>query len=167
MGLLFGDEGDVGWDVAPEITGKHAGLDEGKLRNAQVLIEQGVVEFFLFSFLVGFDDEFASGVGEFNGSAFSLVEVCLRNLLAVDQGDGKSVCEPGAKFFHDVKCKGGAVCAVDMEEADKGIESGGGECCNAIVTNECVEEGEEAVDAISRGTAVAGGEQEVVALFFE
>lgn len=62
-----------------------------------------MVEALLFAFLIGFDDKFAPGVGEFHGPAFPPGEMAGLYLLAVDKCDREAVREPGAEFFHEVE----------------------------------------------------------------
>ena len=65
--------------------------------------KQRMVEALLFAFLVGFDDQFAAGVGKFHGPAFAQGEMVGLYLLAVDECDREAVSQPGAEFFHEVE----------------------------------------------------------------
>jgi hypothetical protein len=136
---LFGDEGQVIRQIGAKVAGQEARLDEGQLGNAQVLVQQRMVEALLFAFLVGFDDKFAPGVGEFHGSAFAHGEMVGLNLLSVDECDGEAVSKPGAEFFHEVEGEGGAIGSVHMEKPNEWIEADAGERGDTIVTHKGVE----------------------------
>ncbi len=122
---------------------------------------------FFFSFLVSFDDGFPGVGGQFHGAAFAELEIVWGELLPVDERDGEAVGQPGAEFFHEVEGEGRAVCPFGVEESDEWIEPCDGECGNAIVSDEGVEEGEEAVDAVAWGAAGAGEKGEFFFLLFE
>lgn len=125
------------------------------------------MEGFAFTFLVGFDKGFASFGGKFDSTALAHGEVAGLNLLAVDEGDGEAVSKPGAEFFHEVEGKGRAVGTFGVKEADEGVKTGNGEGTDAIVSDESVKEGKEAIDAVEGGLPGAAAEEEVSLLLFE
>ena len=58
---LFRNEWDIVRDVAAQVPGQNPRLYEWHLGNAQVLIEQRMIQRLLLSLLVGGDDELAAG----------------------------------------------------------------------------------------------------------
>ena len=109
--------------------------------------------------LVGGEDAFAGGVFEAHGVAGG-DEIAGIDDAFVDEGEDGGFGDEGAEFFHEVEGEGGLAEAGLVEKADVGIEadSVGGE--DAIFGEEAVEEGEEGVDGIAGGAAVALAEVE-------
>ena len=82
-------------------------------------------------------------------------------LDAIDEGEGEAVGEGCAKFFHEVKSEARAARAKGVEEADLRVESDTFCRADAVVREECVEEGEECVHGVAWWAAVAVGDMEV------
>ena len=165
--LSFRNQRDVIRNIAAQMTGEDASLNERQLAEAQILIQQRMVQGFLFALLVGGDDAFAPGVGEFDRAAFAQLEIIRADLLAVDERDRQAVGEPRAKLFHQVQRQRGSVRAFDVQIADEGVQPDAGQRRDAIVAHEGVKETEQAVDAVPWRTARANGEGKLVALLFE
>jgi hypothetical protein len=121
------------------VAGQEARLNKGQLGNAKVLIKQGMVQAFLFAFLVGFDDKFAPGVSEFHSAAFAQVEMAGLYLLTVDKCDRQAIRQPGAEFFHEVQGERRAIWTIHMQEPDEWVEADAGQSGDAIVSHEGVE----------------------------
>ena len=154
-------------EVSSEVAGEEAGLDREELLEADFLLEQGMVQFSLFAFLPSLDDFSSAFVGELDGAAFAFIKMFGLDLLAVDEGDGEAVGEPGAEFFHEVERGCRPAGPGGVEPADVGVEPGGGEGGETVVAQEGVEKGEEAVDFVARRAARAEGEGERLPLLLE
>ena len=147
--------------------GQNPGLDERHLCHTKILVQQRVVQFLLFSFLIGFDDPLAAGIGEFHGATFTDRKIAGADLLPVDQRDGQPVAQPGPEFFHQIQCQRRAIGPVHVQKPDKRIQAGRRQSSDAVVTDQGIKEGEQTVDAVSGRAAAARSEQEIVALLFE
>lgn len=163
----MGTRGDVVGKIAPQITRQDAGLDEGHLAQAQILVEQRVLQPLLLALLVGADDRFAAGLGELDRPPFPSPEVLGADLLSVDQRDGQAVGQPGPEFLHQIERQGRPVRPVGVQKADERVEAGGGQGGDAVVSDQGVEEREQAVDPVPRRASGAVAEGEVVALLLE
>ncbi len=163
VGLLFGEEGGVGVDVATEVAGEEPGLEVGEEADGGFFVEEGVADFLLFAFLPMGEDGFSGVFFEEDSSVFHSLEIVGGDLLAVDQGEGGTVGKEGAEFFHEVEGEGGAPGAFPVEEADLRVQSCGFRRAAAVVGEEGVEEGEKGVDGIQGRSAAAAGKGEGVA----
>ena len=161
---LFPLKGRVGVKVAPEVAGEQQGLRVEEQADGEFFSEIGVLHFFLFSFLPGGEDFFASVVGEEHGAVFKGAKVFGLDLLAVHQAEGKAVGQGDAKFFHQVEREAFASGAVAVQVADGGVESVRGERAGGVEAEECVEVGEERVEGVEGRAAVAFAKGEVFAL---
>ena len=85
--------------------------------------------------------------------------------MAVDEGEGETVCEEGAELFHEIEREGVAAGAGLVEEAGLRVEANGFTCGAAVVGEEDVEKGEEGVGAVERGAfgAAFQGESGIIA----
>ena len=68
------------------MAGEDASLNEGQLTEPQVLIEQWVIQGFLFALLIRRDHAFAPGFGEFDRAAFALEVGALSELVKTKFG---------------------------------------------------------------------------------
>jgi len=57
---LFGDEGKIVYAIIAQDAGKESSLDEEVASDSDLLIEDGMLERFAFTFLVSLDESFAS-----------------------------------------------------------------------------------------------------------
>ena len=140
-GGLFGYQRHIVEYVAPKMASQDAGLDKGKLGDTEVLVQQRMIEAFLFPFLIGLYYALAANVGELHGSALPFRKVAWVDLLPVDKSDGEPVRQPGSKFFHKVEGERGAVRSIHVQISDERVKTSGGESSNAIVTQEGVQKG--------------------------
>ena len=76
------------------------------MRNAQVLIEQGMRQRVLLAFLIRFDHRFAANFGKFDGAAFAVPKITRSDLLPVDESHSKPIGKPWTEFFHQVERQG-------------------------------------------------------------
>jgi hypothetical protein len=142
------------------VAGEEKGLGVGDEADGELLVEEWVGDLVALAFLVRFEDGAAPIVGEADAAGGFGLEVGRTELGAVEEAEGKPVGEEGAEFLHEVEGEAGSAGPVGVEEADGGIETDAFEGGLDIVGEEGVEEGEEGVDGVSWGSAVAAGEGE-------
>ncbi len=111
---LFGNERNVFYDVAAQMSRQNARLNIGHLGEPQILIQQRMFQRFLFAFLIGFDDEFTSGVAEFHRAALAFQKMFRRDLLPVDKRNGQPVSQPRAKFLHQIQSERWTIGTIHM-----------------------------------------------------
>ena len=136
--------------IAAEVASKNAGLDKWHLPDAQILIEQRVLHSFLLPFLIGGDDQPASGIGELDGATLALPEMLGTDLAPIDQRNRQPVGDLGAELLHQIEGQRRPIRAFRMKEADEWVETDCGKRGDAIVPHEGVEETEKAVDPVAR-----------------
>ncbi len=136
--LLWNERQIVG-NVASQVAGENPCLHKGNLPDTNLLAEQRVVERFLFAFLIGLDNELPPLVREFNGASFPVFKISGANLLAIDERDGETIREPGAKLFHQIERQRRAVGPVRVEKADEWIEANRRQRGETIIPHEGVE----------------------------
>ena len=163
----LGHEGNVIRQVTAQIAGQDARLHKGELRNAKFLIQQRVRESLLFALLICFDDALPPSIGELHRATFARAKIFRADLLPVDEGDGETVGQPRAEFLHEIERQCRAIGPLRVEKADERVEADAGQRSDAIMPDQSVKETEQAVDAIARRAATAGGEREIVTLLFE
>ena len=163
----FGNQRQVFRHVASQMAREHAGLNEGHLADAQLLVQQRVLQGFLLASLVSLNDMLASGFREFHRAALPLAKVFRADLFAVDQRDGQPVGNPRSKFLHQIQRQRRSVGPLGVEKTHKGVEADAGQRGDAIVADQGVQEGEQAVDAVARRTTAADAKGKILALLFE
>lgn len=109
--------------------------------------------------LVGAVEGFAAVGFEEDGGA-GADEVLLRDHAGIDGLDDGGVGDEGAEGFHEVECESGAAEAGLVVEAHHGVEADSVAGDGEVLDEEAVGEGEESVDGVARGAAVAAGEVE-------
>lgn len=72
-------------------------MNKRELTNAQLLIQQRMLQHLLFANLVGLDDKLAPGIREFNRATFALTKMFRADLSAVNEGDSEAVGQPGLR----------------------------------------------------------------------
>ena len=77
----------------------------GKEADGRFFIQKGVGDFLVFALLPVGEDCFPRVRFEKNGTVFFGLEIVGSDLLAVDEGEGGTVGEGRAEFFHEVKGK--------------------------------------------------------------
>ncbi len=145
--------------IAAEVAGEEAGLDLREKAVGDGLVDERVEEGVLFPLLPCGEDFFAGVRFEENGSAFLNFEIIGADLLAVDEGKGKTVREEGAELLHEVECERMTAGPGLVKEAGLGIEADGFAGGAAVVGEEDVEEGEQGVGAVERRAFASALEQ--------
>lgn len=166
MALLW-DERLVEWNITAQHASQKPCLDEKVPRDHDLLIDDRVLECLSFAFLVGLDDGFASIGGQLDRAAFANGKIVRLDLLAVDESDRQTVCKPWTELLHEIERERGAVGAFGMEKSHEGIQSRGGQCGDAIVPDERIEEGQKTVHAIQRWLPGSETKHEIRLLLFE
>ena len=164
---LLGDKRLVKWHIPSQDTSQKPGLHEEMARNGDLLLKHRMLEGFPFSLLIGFDDGLPTVRCEFDGTSFADDEIPRPDLLAIDKRNDEPIREPGTKFFHEIESQSRTVGPLDMEKADERIKAGRRQSGDAIVPDERIEEGEQAVHTVERWLAGSGSECEVGLLLFK
>ncbi len=137
-------------------------MKEGKLANANRILEKGVRHFFALAGDEGLNQGLTSIGGQFDCSAIAGCKVFGTNLLTIDQGKNETIGNECAELLDEVEGQAGPTGAIGMEKSDIGVEAGGHERCAAIVGEERVDEREQGVHAIKGWTPGATCHREVV-----
>ena len=122
---------------------------------------------FLLARLVGLNDQLASGVREFHRAALALAEMVRPDLFAVDERHGQPVSQPRAKFLHQIQRQSRTVGTFDVKKTDKRVQSHRCQRRQTVVPDQGVKKGKQAIDAVARGPAAAGGKGKIAALLLE
>ncbi len=153
-GILAGEEGAVGGDFLGEGFCEDAGLDFEGAAVGDLVVEDGVADEVVHALFVGEVEAFAPVGGEVDGFAGG-DEVVWGDHAVVDGGEDGGVGDEGAKFFHEVEGEGGATGADLVVETEGGVEADGEEGDGAVFCEDGVGEGEQGVDGVGGGAAVA------------
>lgn len=124
------------------MAGEELGLEERELTDADFDVEQGVGHFLALAADVGLHERLAAAGGEFDGAPVARDEVAGTELLAVDQGDDQAVGHERAELLDEVESQARPAGPVDVEEAHVGVEPGGRQRGDAVVSHEGVNEGQ-------------------------
>lgn len=122
-GFSFRHKRNVIANIIAQMPCENPCLNEWKLSDPELLVQQRMLKRFLFSRLVGLNHIFPSRIGELNSAAFAFPEMFGAELFSIHESDCESVRKPGAEFFHQIQRKSGTVRAFCMEESDERVEA--------------------------------------------
>jgi hypothetical protein len=118
----------------------------------------------VFSSLIFLQDEATARLVEQHGTAWLDNKVFSFDLLTIDHGQGHTVCQDRAEFFHQVKGQSWAAWSISVQEADGGIQAGGFARPADIGQKKCIEKREQGVNLVTRWSSRTCCKCEVILL---
>ncbi len=112
---------------------------------------------------VGLDKRLAAVGSQFDRAAVSRDEIAGAELLAVDEGEDEAIGHERAELLDEIEREAGTTGTVDVQEADVGIEPGGCQRRDAVVSHQGVSEGQATVEVVQGRPARSAVHGEFVA----
>src|SRR2546426_7105243 len=113
--------------------------------HGRFLSQHGMGEPLLFQSRVRFDPELPTRLCELHRATFALVEMIRADLLAIDERDGQPIRQPRTELFHEVQRQRWAIRPVNVEKTDERIKAHARQRRDAVMPDQSVEKGKQAV----------------------